>query len=120
VTVPIIHYSIPPLFIIRLSQEEILRIARRFRVPAVAVESADAGDDLTDYVRVIDLGLTSGDLADTLRPLLSIAQTETYLGALIRMQSADESLARVVDAEGRTVGMLTPDRLRDPLFRGTR
>jgi hypothetical protein len=34
------------------------------------------------------------------------------------MENAGEELARVVDAEGRTVGILTARSLRAPLFHG--
>jgi CBS domain containing-hemolysin-like protein len=54
------------------------------------------------------------------RPLLEIPGDTKHVAALIRMQSAQADLARVVDADRNTLGVLTLRSLRDPLLRGGR
>ena len=101
-----------------MSKSEICQIARRFRIPAVPIEAAGDHRRLIGYVRVIDLSLQPSDELGPVRPFLEIPHTDTHIDALMRMHSAAESLAQVVDAEGRPLGILTADRLREPLFRG--
>jgi len=119
---PVTKYATPLRNVPRASsdmtKQEILRLAHRHRIPAVAVERTDAEGSLVGYVRVIDLGLNGSDEVGPLRPLLDIPHRDTHIAALMRMQSAGESLARVVDTEGQTVGILTAQSLREPLFRG--
>jgi len=100
-----------------MSKSEICQIARRFGIPAVPIEESN-DRRLIGYVRVIDLSLDPSDEVGPIRPFLEIPHTDTHVDALIRMHSAAESLAQVVDAEGRPLGILTADRLREPLFRG--
>ncbi len=101
-----------------MTKGEICRLARRLRIPDVPVEQPGADPRLIGYVRVIDLALDSSDRPGPLRPLLEIPEADTHISALMRMQATHENLARVVDAEGRTVGILTARRLREPLLRG--
>ena len=68
------------------------------------------------YVRVIDLKLSDSPELGPLRPLLEIRESSTHLAALMRLESANESLARVVNARGETVGIVTTERLREPLL----
>jgi len=103
-----------------MTKEEILRLARRYRIPAVAVEKADPDRELIGYVRVIDLGLGQAGEVGPLRPFLDIPETATHVAALMQMQNAKQELARVVDTQGRTVGILTAQNLREPIFRGGR
>jgi len=103
---------------IGMSKEEVLRLARRYRIAAVPVESSDAQGRLIGYLRVVDLILRESNEIGSPRPLLDIPETDTHVAALIRMQSGGELLARVVDAAGRTRGILTAPDLRKPFFPG--
>ena len=49
---------------------------------------------------------------------MKIPQTDAHIDALMRMHAAKESLAQVVDAQGRALGVLIARRLRQPLFGG--
>jgi putative hemolysin len=101
-----------------LSKQEVLRLARRHRISIIPVESSDPPAGLAGYYRVIDLGLNASDQAGPLRQFLEIPQDTSHVAALMRMQSAKEELARVIDADGQSVGIVTADRLRQTLFRG--
>jgi putative hemolysin len=103
-----------------MSKEEVLRLARRYRISIIPVESLEPSAELAGYFRVIDLGLGESDQVGPLRPFLEIAEDTSHVAALMRMQGAQEELARVVNAEGETLGIVTADRLREPLFRGGR
>lgn len=99
------------------TRDEILRIARRYRTAVVCIEAAQAERTLIGYVRVIDLALAADDGLPT-RPLMTVMETDTHLDALMRMQAAREDLAQIVVRDGRRVGILSIQRLREPLFRG--
>ncbi len=101
-----------------MSKQDVLRLARRYRISAMPVESPDAAAELIGYLRVIDLELSNSEGISPLRRLLTIPETASHLSALMQMQSAKESLARVVADQGQTIGIVTADRLREPLFRG--
>ena len=103
---------------IGLKRSDVLRLARRHHLPAIPVEEAGHSRRLVGYVRMVDLSLQEGDRIEQVRPLMQIPHTETYIVALMRMQSQREMLARVVDEAGRTVGILNARRLTEPLFRG--
>lgn len=98
--------------------KDALHLARRNRVSSIAITEAES-EKLTGYVRVIDLYLDQRQYVDSARPLLEIKQSETYSGALIQMQSTNESMAHVVDEEGETIGLLSASSLADPLFWAT-
>jgi len=103
-----------------MPKEEICQLARRLRISAVPVEDPENGRRLVGYVRVIDLGLDASGAIGPVRPLLEIPQSETYIDALMRMQGARESLALVVNADGEATGIVSAERLREPVFRGGR
>jgi CBS domain containing-hemolysin-like protein len=121
---PVTRYVTPLSEVTRarldMSREEVRRLARRLQIPDMPVE--DTGDDsrLIGYVRVIELGLEPSSQVGPIRPLLNVPHTDRHLDALMRMHSAQESLAQVVDAEGQTLGILTARQLRQPLLRGGR
>lgn len=99
-----------------MSKSEILRLARQHRLAAMPVEN-DGGDRrLTGYVRVIDLRLDPSAEVVPVRPLLAVAQSDTYLLVLTRLHGAKESLAQVVDESGKAVGIITVGCLREPLL----
>lgn len=98
-----------------MDRQEVLRLARHFKLSAVPVEDAKSPGRLIGYVRVIELALESGDWLDRVLPLMKIRENETHLTSLIRMQTAKATLAVVLDVEENVVGLLTARRLRDPL-----
>ncbi len=103
-----------------MTKEDVLRLARRYRIAVVPVESPQPDAGLVGYVRVIDLSLGASDDLGRLHTLLEIPESTTHLAALMQMQSANESLALVVDSHGRSIGVVTADGLREPLLRGSR
>ena len=96
-----------------MSKVEALALAERCRAAVIPIESAG---NLVGYVRVIDLKLSDAPDLGSLRPLLEIRESCNHLAALMRLESANESLARVVNARGETLGIVTTKRLREPLL----
>ena len=101
-----------------MSKQDVLRLAGRHRISVVPVEAAGARGELIGYVRVIELALSRSDEVGPLHHLLEIGQQTSHVAALMQMQSSMQSLARVVNARGETVGIVAADRLREPLLRG--
>ena len=99
-----------------MTKNEILQLARRYRVSVVPVELSATAKELLGYVRVIDLGLRDDDAIGPVRPFLDLPHDMPHVAALMRMESAEETLAQVVDSEGKTLGIVTADQLRAPLF----
>jgi putative hemolysin len=99
-----------------MSKRDVLRLAERHHAAVVPVTSADATATLVGYVRVIDLRISASEQLSPLRTLLEVRDDSTHLAALMRMESAGEGLARVVGAQGETLGIVTIERLREPLF----
>lgn len=77
---------------------------------------ADGSDRLVGYVRVIDLRLHEGNDLAPIRPLPEIRDDSSHLAALMRLESSGDSLAQVVNGRGETIGIVTLERLREPLF----
>ena len=100
-----------------MSKDQIRGLARRLGIAAVPVEEEGADRRLIGYVQMIDLSLDPSDKVGPPRPLLEIPYSYTHIDALMWMHSAKESIAQVVDAEGRPLGVLTAGQLREPLFR---
>ena len=100
-----------------MSKSDVLALAERDRAAAIPVESARAAGSLVAYVRVIDLVLSDAAELGPLRPLLEIRDTSSHLAVLTRLESANESLAAVVNARGETIGIVTARRLREPLLK---
>jgi len=100
-----------------MSKEEVLGLARRFKLAEVPIEDADQPGQLAAYVRTIDLELSPSSEVEPVRPLMSIPAGETPVTALIRLHSAREHLARVVDNRGQTIGILSASQLRQRLLR---
>ncbi len=118
--VPVWHYAVPignlPRAKADMSKEEVLRLARRYRLAAVPVESSDKPGQLIGYYRVIELELDPAPEPGPLRPLMDIPDMVTHLGALMRMRSDGHSLAKVVAGEGGVLGLVTADQLTQPLW----
>jgi CBS domain containing-hemolysin-like protein len=118
---PVSRFAIPTarMVAVRLgaSKTDVLRLARRQRAGVLPVESDKKPRRIVGYVRTFDLQLHQGDWTEQTKPLLEIQHSQTLIDAMIRMQNSREPLARVVDAEGRTTGLLSARRVRESLFR---
>jgi len=99
-----------------MTRDDVLRLAGRYRVSVVPVESPEGPGRLAGYVRVIELATSPTEALAPLHPLIEIPTEATHLDALMRLQTARESLARVVDDRGETLGVVSIDRLREPLL----
>jgi CBS domain containing-hemolysin-like protein len=99
-----------------MTKHDLLRLAERRHAAAIPVLSAGPAARFVGYVRVIDLRLSPSQQLGPLRPLLEIGEESTHLIALMRLESASESLAQVVSARGETLGIVTLERLREPLL----
>ncbi len=97
-----------------MGKEAVLRLAERNHAAVIPV--ADNSGRLTGYVRVIDLRLHEGDDLAPIRPLPEIREDSSHLAALMRLESSGDSLAQVVNSRGETIGIVTLERLREPLF----
>ncbi|HUT13563.1 MAG TPA: CNNM domain-containing protein [Thermoguttaceae bacterium] len=103
-----------------MTKQEVLGLARRYRISVVPVEQAGRQAELIGYLRVIDLALSDSDEPGPLRRLIEIPRDTSHVAALMQMQSTQESLARVVTPEGKTLGIVTAEQLREPMFRAPR
>ena len=99
----------------KTTREEALDRARRRQSHTILVM---AGRPVrpTSYVRTADLELETGDWRQHIRPLLKMRQNETHIGALTRLQSRQELLAEVTNVRDKTLGVVTQERLLDPLL----
>ena len=100
-----------------MGREDMLGMARRYRVAEVAVEDAATGK-LSGYVRVVELGLAAEEGRLPLRKLQTFGENEISIVALTQLQSTGESMAEVVDENRETVGLLSVAALRRPFFHG--
>lgn len=101
-----------------MSKSEIYGLASRFELSEVPIEGSDGSPELTAYVRVIDLALSDSAEVGPVREIMTISAEDTPIEALIRMHTQQENMARVIDAEGQTVGILYASRLRRQLLKG--
>ena len=117
---PVTQFAVPltelPMARSEMSKPDVLELARQHRIAVVLVEGSGSNVEPIGYVRVIELELSNSEEVGPLRPLLEIPDNAIHLAALTQMQSTNESLAKVVDPHGRTVGIVTADRLRKPLL----
>jgi len=115
---PVTNFCMPAAQIVSVRRNAkksvVLRLARRQRVAAVVVQENGRA---TGYVQIVDLYLEEGDSIRSVRPLLEIPRTDTHIAALTRLQSAKQTMARVVDRQRGTVGLLSTKSLTEPLFR---
>jgi CBS domain containing-hemolysin-like protein len=102
-----------------MSKTEILRVARRHRLHTVPLEDPQAQRRLIGYLRVVELCLDKSDQLPPLRPLVDIPASETCLAALMRLHRSTETLGRVINPEGRTLGFVTRRHLSEALFRAS-
>jgi CBS domain containing-hemolysin-like protein len=119
---PISDFSTPlgrmPKVRLGSPKSELLSSAKRLGVAAVPVLDK-AGKSLVGYVRVVELYLDDSATIDSVRTLPAIPSGESQIAAVILMETLGEDLARIVDDDGRTLGLLSARHLTKPLFRGT-
>lgn len=116
---PVRQFLTPPSQMVQvpsdMNKQAVLHLAERNHIAVIPVAD-DASGQLVGYVRVLDLRLHEGDDLAPIHPLPEVRDDNTHLAALMRLESTGDSLARVVDARGETVGIVTLERLREPLF----
>ncbi len=107
-----------PLLKLGQSKEQILAQARRQRFSSALVAGDQRRKEYLGYVKIVDLYLDPSPTLDPehLRPLPDVSSSETHGAVLLRMQSARESMVRVVDSQGKSVGLLTNHDLTRPLL----
>lgn len=101
------------------SREAALRFARQKEVADIPIYRGTKSN-LIGYVRTVDLLIGEQDVtpAKVMRPLDPIPASELFGEAIMEMQSKRETLRSVVNAAGRTIGLLSIDQLTDPLLKG--
>jgi len=124
---PVLRFSVPAARMVCVSEnatrQDVLRLAHRHQLPTIPVERHQGiHRKLIGYLRIVDLHLDSSDepatdIATKVRPLLEIDQDETYIATLIRLQTEQQALARVVDSKKKTVGLVSIARLREELLK---
>ena len=97
-------------------KSDAMNLARRNRVWIVVVRDANT-QEIQGYVRVVDLYLEDTETIETCQRFLEIPHTSTYSAALLSMQTEKAPVARVIDTDGTTTGLVLAKHLRDPLFR---
>ena len=122
--VPVVQHSTPPGRMATLQRgakkADALRLARRHRLAAIPIEEgAGQKRSLIGYIRVIDLHCDTSDTVQQVREMIDIPADMTHIAALIRLESSGETLARVVNSDGDTVGLLDVRKLNEPLFHAT-
>ena len=118
-------FALPPNRLARVSTEmepaDVFRLARRHRLAALPVEQVNGGGrQLVGYVQVAELKVGGGPVAEHVRPLLELRPNEPHIAALVRLHNAGETMGRIVDPDGKTLGLVTAKLLAEPLFRGGR
>ena len=116
---PVINFGRPVASLLTIpqgtKQTEVLRLARRHDVSTVLVQDKDRRN-LVGYLRIVDLDLAATEVIDEVRPLLKFKSTESYLAAVIGLQSAQEELAAVKNPEGKITNIIYLRDLVEPLF----
>jgi CBS domain containing-hemolysin-like protein len=112
-SVPLAQMAVVPR---STKRSEALRIARRKRVATLLIADDANPTALVGYVRAIDLYLAATDQIENIQPLTSFTHTDKHIAALVRMETDGISVARVVGPRGETQGILTTQRLTEPLL----
>ncbi len=97
----------------------VIRIAQRHQWSEIPVTD-ESGNELIGYVRLIDLLVSNnnGGKLESCRKLIDIKPDMPVGEALILLQSRRETLARVVNSSGHTLGLVSHNQLTDPLLKG--
>ena len=99
------------------SPKELRRIASRNRMADIAVY-ANQKTNLVGYYRLVDMLVTENDQLPTITKLHEVEADELFGEAILQLQNKRESLAKVVDQKGKTVGLISMDQLTNPLMNG--
>jgi CBS domain containing-hemolysin-like protein len=96
-----------------------IRYAQRFGLLDIPISNAGQ-TEILGYVPLVQLLVANdpkGKLKD-FKPLMEIRADEPLAEALLRMQSSRETLARVVNVQRHSIGLVSLNQLSDPLLRG--
>ncbi len=119
--VPVGRYALPINSLPRarsdMTKDDVLRLAHRYQLAVVPVESAEKPGELAGYYRVIDLAIDANSSSDLLHPLLEMPDSISHLTALMRMRSGGHGLVRIVGSEGETLGIVTAEQLSEPIWK---
>jgi len=97
-------------------RDEIISMARRLEASVVVVEQVGESRPLVGYYRVLELMVRADEPMPAPSPLMLLDHDESHLAAIMTLCGAKEELAEVVDGDGRFVGLVTVERLLEPLF----
>jgi CBS domain containing-hemolysin-like protein len=118
---PVRNFAAPAGRVVRvtttMTKSEILRIAQGRHRTLLPIEDAQDKRRLVGYVRAADLFLDDSPELPPPRPLVELADAETFLAALEKLVAADDALGRLVNAAGKTVGFVSVEDLRGALLR---
>jgi putative hemolysin len=99
-----------------MTKSEILRIAQGRRRTLLPIEDPQDKRRLVGYVRTADLFLDESPELPAPRPLVELAESESFLSALGKLIAAGDALGHVVSAAGKTVGFVSAQDLQAALL----
>jgi len=118
---PVRNFAAPPGRVVRvttnMTKSEILRIAQGRGRTLLPIEDAQDKRRLLGYVRTADLFLDDASELPPPRPLVELADNESFLAAFDKLTSADDALGHVLNPAGKTVGFVSAQDLREALLR---
>jgi CBS domain containing-hemolysin-like protein len=97
--------------------KELIRAATRHDLADVPVMGQKKSDILGFY-RIVELLVNQNHELPDMHPLREVQWNEQFGEVLFQMQSRKETLTKVIDDQGKTVGTLSIDQLTDPLLKG--
>ncbi|HMO12920.1 MAG TPA: CNNM domain-containing protein [Pirellulaceae bacterium] len=113
-----------PLITEHTTCENALRIAKRNNLNELPVRDSRTRK-LTGYVKATDLllAVSAADgkhapISPLLKTLVEVSTEDKFGEALFKLQNAREPLARVVNLEGESVGLVALAALKEPLLSG--
>ena len=98
-----------------MNADEVLRLAQRYRLPALPVENH--GGRIDGCISLIDLSVLNRPWRDLVQPLPTVPSDSPLISVLAHIRNAHTELIGVVDEKGNPTGVVTMDRLRKHLFR---
>ena len=98
---------------------EALKEAEQLQATELVIGDQSSGE-LKGYLRTAEMIVNddSDSLARYLNPLVDIRVSELYGEAIMRLQSSGELMARVIDDDEQTLGVVTLEALSRPLLGG--
>jgi CBS domain containing-hemolysin-like protein len=101
-----------------MSKQEILRLARRHRHSLLPVEGVKGGRKVVGYFRVVDLYLKQDEQLPPPLPMTTLQADEPVLRVIAKLHESGQSLAHVVEPDGKSVGFVTLRQLSEAIFGG--